>query len=82
MDRRFGQSVSRDGANGHHKRLNPCTLFVIFRLTFTVTTPALIVGGFAERMRFSAMPPHNLIMTVTGAGMLRAGWFGLNEGRR
>ena len=33
----------------------PETLFVMFQLTFAVITPALIVGGFAERMRFSAM---------------------------
>ena len=123
----------------------PETLFVMFQLTFAVITPALIVGGFAERMRFSAMlifcslwlllvyapvchwvwgggwlggmglqdfaggavvhitagvaaliaaismggrrgfgttamPPHNLTMTVTGAGMLWVGWFGFNGG--
>ena len=33
----------------------PETLFVMFQVTFTVITPALIVGCFAERMRFSAM---------------------------
>ena len=114
-------------------------------MTFAIITPALIVGGFAERMRFSAMlsfsalwlilvyapichwvwgggwlgsmglqdfaggtvvhitagvaavvaalvigprkgfsvtpmPPHNLTMTVTGAGMLWVGWFGFNAG--
>jgi Amt family ammonium transporter len=26
------------------------------------------------------MPPHNLAMTVTGAGMLWVGWFGFNAG--
>src|SRR5690606_27307539 len=29
--------------------------FVIFQLTFAAITPALIVGAFAERMKFSAM---------------------------
>lgn len=123
----------------------PETLFVMFQMTFAVITPALIVGGFAERMRFSAvvlfsalwllvvyapvthwvwgggwlaemglldfaggvvvhitagvaalvaalvlgnrsgfpttaMPPHNLTMTMTGAGMLWVGWFGFNAG--
>ena len=123
----------------------PETLFVMFQMTFAVITPALIVGGFAERMKFSAMllfssawmllvyapvchwvwgggwlgnmglqdfaggtvvhitagvaalvaammmgprrgfgatamPPHNLTMTVTGAGMLWVGWFGFNAG--
>lgn len=123
----------------------PESLFVIFQMTFAIITPALIVGAFAERMKFSsmlifsalwlfavyipichwvwgggwlgqmglldfaggtvvhitagvaalvaalvigkrngfpqtAMPPHNLTMTVTGAGMLWVGWFGFNAG--
>jgi len=33
----------------------PETVWVMFQLTFAVITPALIVGAFAERMRFSAM---------------------------
>jgi Amt family ammonium transporter len=33
----------------------PETVFATFQLTFAIITPALIVGGFAERMRFSAM---------------------------
>jgi len=123
----------------------PATLFAIFQMTFAIITPALILGAFAERMRFSAMllfstiwlivvyspvchwvwgggwlgnmglqdfaggtvvhitaavaalvaalvmgprkgfgtvamPPHNLTMTITGAGMLWVGWFGFNAG--
>jgi Amt family ammonium transporter len=123
----------------------PSTVFVMFQMTFAIITPALIVGAFAERMRFSAMllftslwmlivyapvahwvwgggwlaamgfrdfaggavvhvtaggaaivaalvlgnrkgfpetamPPHNLTMTVTGACMLWVGWFGFNAG--
>ena len=125
----------------------PEVLFFVFQMTFAVITPALIVGAFAERMRFSAMLlfstlwllfvytpichmtwggsgaffadlgvldfaggivvhitagvaalvacivvgprtnypktamfPHNLTMTVTGAGMLWVGWFGFNGG--
>ena len=123
----------------------PESLFVLFQMTFAVITPALIIGGYAERMKFSAMllfsalwllvvyvpvthwvwgggwlqelglfdfaggvvvhitagvaalvaavvigprkgfpatamPPHNLPMTVTGAGMLWVGWFGFNGG--
>lgn len=123
----------------------PETVFVMFQMTFAIITPALIVGGFAERMKFSAMlifsaiwllavyapvthwvwgggwlgemglmdfaggtvvhitagvaalvaaimignrkgfpttamPPHNMTMTVTGAGMLWVGWFGFNGG--
>jgi Amt family ammonium transporter len=123
----------------------PETVFVMFQMTFAIITPALIVGGFAERMKFSAMllfsiiwvtlvyfpichmvwgggwlaekglldfaggtvvhitagvaaivaalvmgnrngfpttpmMPHNMTMTVTGAGMLWVGWFGFNAG--
>ena len=123
----------------------PESLFALFQMTFAIITPALIVGGFAERMKFSAillfsslwlilvycpithwvwgggwlqemglldfaggtvvhitagvgslvaalvlgrrdgfpkiaMPPHNMTMTVTGAGMLWVGWFGFNGG--
>jgi len=123
----------------------PESLFALFQLTFAVITPALIIGGFAERMKFSAvllfstiwlivvyspvthwvwgggwlgqmglldfaggtvvhitagvaalvaaiilgprkgfpqkpMPPHNMTMTITGAGMLWVGWFGFNGG--
>ncbi len=137
----FLAGISLDGVNGSI----PDSLFVMFQMTFAIITPALIVGGFAERMRFSAMlvfcvawvllvyapichwvwgggwlgsmglqdfaggtvvhvtagvaalvaavmmgprrgfgsvamPPHNLTMTVTGAGMLWVGWFGFNAG--
>jgi len=33
----------------------PESLFVVFQMTFAVITPALVVGAFAERMKFSAM---------------------------
>ncbi len=123
----------------------PETVFAAFQMTFAIITPALIVGAFAERMKFSsmmlfsglwallvyfpvanwvwgggwlgqmglidfaggtvvhvtagvaavvaalmlgqrngflssAMVPHNMTMTVTGAGMLWVGWFGFNAG--
>ncbi|MCK4842520.1 MAG: ammonium transporter [Methylococcales bacterium] len=123
----------------------PETVFFMFQMTFAIITPALIVGAFAERMKFSAMlwfsalwlivvympichwiwgggwladlgvmdfaggivihvnagisalvtalvlgkrkgfpttamPPHNMTMVVTGAGMLWVGWFGFNAG--
>jgi Amt family ammonium transporter len=123
----------------------PETVFVMFQMTFAIITPALIIGGFAERIKFSAvvmftaiwlvvvyapvthwvwgggwlaqrglldfaggtvvhitagvgalvaalvignrkgygetaMPPHNMTMTITGAGMLWVGWFGFNAG--
>lgn len=123
----------------------PESLFALFQMTFAIITPALIIGGFAERTKFSAVllftvlwllvvyapithwvwgggwlgsmglldfaggtvvhvtagvaalvaaimigprrdfgksavKPHNLTMTVTGAGMLWVGWFGFNGG--
>ncbi|MDG2353904.1 MAG: ammonium transporter [Gammaproteobacteria bacterium] len=33
----------------------PESLFAMFQMTFAIITPALIVGGFAERMRFSSV---------------------------
>ncbi|HEX9721564.1 MAG TPA: ammonium transporter [Ramlibacter sp.] len=33
----------------------PETVFAMFQLTFAIITPALVVGAFAERMKFSAM---------------------------
>jgi Amt family ammonium transporter len=137
----FMSGVGRDSLSG----TIPETVFVMFQMTFAIITPALVVGGFAERMKFSAMlwfsalwltlvylpvchwvwgggwlgdlglldfaggtvvhinagvaamvaalvmgnrkgfgttamPPHNLTMTVAGAAMLWVGWFGFNAG--
>ena len=33
----------------------PETAFAMFQMTFAIITPALVVGAFAERMKFSAM---------------------------
>jgi ammonium transporter, Amt family len=40
---------------------------------------ALMVGPRRGYLR-EPMPPHNLTMTVTGAGLLWVGWFGFNAG--
>ena len=137
----FLADVTRESLSG----TLPETVFVMFQLTFAIITPALVVGGFAERMKFSsmllfsvlwatlvyfpichwvwgggwlgemglldfaggtvvhitagvgaiiaamvmgnrngfpetAMMPHNMTMSVTGAGMLWVGWFGFNGG--
>lgn len=137
----FHGAVGRESLSGDI----PESLFSLFQMTFAIITPALIVGGFAERMKFSAMllfsalwllgvyapichwvwgggwlgtmgvydfaggivvhitagvaalvaalvlkprrgfpatamPPHNMTMTVMGAGMLWVGWFGFNGG--
>ena len=141
LDNFFMGNISEGTMNGDI----PESVFAMFQMTFAIITPALIVGAFAERMRFGAMllfsilwlivvyapithwvwgggwlgemglldfaggtvvhitagvgalvaalvlgnrkgfprqamPPHNLTMTVTGAGMLWVGWFGFNGG--
>ena len=141
LDNAFLANVTRDSLSG----TLPESVFVMFQMTFAIITPALIVGGFAERMKFSSMllfsiiwvsivyfpvchwvwgggwlaemglldfaggtvvhitagvaalvcalvmgnrngfpgtpmMPHNMTMTVTGAGMLWVGWFGFNGG--
>ena len=42
----------------------PESLFMVFQMTFAIITPALIVGAFADRMKFSA------VLLFTGAWML------------
>jgi Amt family ammonium transporter len=141
LDQLMHGGIARDSMSG----TIPETVFSMFQMTFAIITPALIVGAFAERMKFSAMlwfsaiwlvvvyapvthwvwgggwlqdmglldfaggtvvhvnagvaalvaamvmgprkgfgktpmPPHNLTMTVAGAGMLWVGWFGFNAG--
>jgi len=141
LDNAFLANVTRESLSG----TLPETVFVMFQMTFAIITPALIVGGFAERMKFSSMllfsvlwvtlvyfpvchwvwgggwladmglldfaggtvvhvtagvaalvaamvmgnrngfpgtpmMPHNMTMTVTGAGLLWVGWFGFNGG--
>jgi Amt family ammonium transporter len=49
--RAFLLDVPRDALTG----TIPETLFFMFQMTFAVITPALVIGGFAERMRFSAV---------------------------
>ena len=137
----FFAGIGRDSLVGSL----PQSLHGLFQMTFAIITPALIVGAFAERMRFGAMlafsvlwvlgvyvpvchwvwgggwlaelglydfaggtvvhitagvaalvaamvlgrrkdwpgqamKPHNMTMTVMGAGMLWVGWFGFNGG--
>ena len=47
----FLSGVGIDAVNG----TLPETVFVMFQMTFAIITPALVVGAFAERMRFSSM---------------------------
>ena len=47
----FLNGITTESLSGSY----PETVFVMFQMTFAIITPALIIGGFAERMRFSAM---------------------------
>ena len=47
----FLMNIARDDLSG----TIPETVFQMFQLTFAIITPALIVGAFAERLKFSAM---------------------------
>ncbi|NII10047.1 ammonium transporter [Oleiagrimonas sp. C23AA] len=63
----------------------PESVFVMFQMTFAIITPALIVGAFAERMKFTALlwftglwftfvyaPMAHMVWG--GAGSLLGGW--------
>ncbi len=39
----------------------PETIFVMFQMTFAIITPALIIGAFAERIRFGAVMVFSII---------------------
>jgi Amt family ammonium transporter len=51
LDKAFLAGVTRDAISG----TVPETVFAMFQLTFAIITPALVIGGFAERLRFSAV---------------------------
>ena len=42
----------------------PESVFFMFQMTFAIITPALIVGGFAERMKFSAVLTFSTLWLV------------------
>ena len=63
----------------------PESLFLAFQMTFAIITPALIVGAFAERMKFSSMMLFSVLwftfsylpichMAWSGEGALFHGW--------
>ncbi len=61
----------------------PESVWVVFQMTFIIITPALIVGAFAERMKFSAVLIFTTIWTILSylpiwhmawGGGLFAGW--------
>ncbi len=51
LDRAFLSGLTPDSLVGAF----PESVFITFQMTFAIITPALIVGAFAERMKFSAM---------------------------
>jgi len=77
----FLSGISADSVSG----TIPQTVFVIFQMTFAIITPALMVGAFAERMKFSAVMLFTAIwftfsylpichMAWGGGGALFADW--------
>ena len=53
----FLNGVTRDSDAGGY----PETIFVMFQMTFAIITPALIIGAFAERIKFSAVMVFSII---------------------
>jgi len=51
LSKAFLAGIKPDTLNG----VIPEYVFVVFQLTFAAITPALIIGGFAERIKFSAV---------------------------
>jgi Amt family ammonium transporter len=51
LDKAFMLGVARDALSG----TIPETVFFMFQMTFAIITPALVIGGFAERKRFSSV---------------------------
>ena len=63
----------------------PETVFLIFQMTFAIITPALMIGAFAERMKFSAVIAFAAVwftfsylpichMAWSGSGSLFGNW--------
>jgi Amt family ammonium transporter len=51
LDRAFFSGMNRDTLTG----TIPESLFAMFQMTFAIITPALVIGGYAERVRFSVV---------------------------
>ncbi len=60
LDKAFLMGVGPETLSGSI----PEVLFFAFQMTFAIITPALIVGAFAERMKFSAMLMFSLLWLV------------------
>ena len=53
----FLSGIGRDSMSGSI----PESVFIMFQMTFAIITPALVVGAFAERMKFGAMCLFSLL---------------------
>ncbi|MCC0053990.1 MAG: ammonium transporter [Rhodobiaceae bacterium] len=60
LSKAFLIGVARDAVNGSI----PEPAFAMFQMTFAVITPALIVGAFVERIRFSAVMFFSMLWLV------------------
>ncbi|MDP6353792.1 MAG: ammonium transporter [Planctomycetota bacterium] len=71
----FLMGVDKDSMTG----TIPETVFICFQLTFAIITPALIVGAFAERMKFSATLAFCALWSViVYAPLCHMAWAGEN----
>ena len=60
LDKAFLKGVTFDSMSG----TIPESVFVVFQMTFIMITPALFVGGFAERMNFGAMMLFSVLWSL------------------
>ena len=60
LDKMFLSGVSSDSLSG----TIPETVFFMFQMTFAIITPALIVGAFPERIKFSAVLLFSLFWLI------------------
>ena len=77
LDKFFMSGVTNQSLSGDI----PETVFSMFQLTFAIITPALIVGGFAERMKFSSMLLFSTLWMIFVYGPIAhmvwgGGWLG------
>jgi len=73
LSKMFLKGVGVDSLSG----TIPETVFMTFQMTFAIITPALIVGAFAERMKFSAMLVFMIIwVTIVYAPICHWVWGG------
>lgn len=60
LDKAFLSGVTFDSVSG----TIPESVFVVFQMTFIMITPALFVGGFAERMNFGPMFVFSILWSL------------------